>query len=72
MNPPSLSLDIAKVKVVLEIAPKLTLTEAVNWTIAWYRAHERGGDARQLCLANLDKFSARLNRPAAADLATAL
>ena len=68
----SLTLDVAKAKATLGVAPKLTLAQAVTSTIAWYRAHERGADARQLCLANLDDFAARLKRPAAADLATAL
>ena len=67
-----LTLDIGKAGAMLGVVPTLTLTQAVNSTIAWYRAHERGADARQLCLADLDDFSARLNRPVAANLATAL
>ena len=72
MKSAALTLDIGKAGAMLGVVPTLTLTQAVNSTIAWYRAHERGADARQLCLADLDGFAARLNRPVAANLATAL
>ncbi len=68
-----LTLDIAKARTMLGVAPALTLTQAMTWTIAWYRAHERGADARQLCRANISDFEARqINPPAPADLASAV
>jgi CDP-glucose 4,6-dehydratase len=61
-----LALDVAKVEQALGITPTLTLTEAVKLTIAWYRAHKDGADARQLCLAEISDFEQRvLGRSAA-------
>jgi len=68
----SLTLDIAKAKAMLGVVPTLGLTQAVSWTMAWYRAHAQGANARQLCLANIDDFEARLKQPAALDLASAI
>ena len=41
-----LELEIAKAKNMLGVSPKLTLVQAVNRTMAWYRAHRDGADAR--------------------------
>jgi CDP-glucose 4,6-dehydratase len=51
-----LALDAGKAKAVLGVTPRLTLKQAVNWTIAWYRAQQQGGDSRQLCLSNIRDF----------------
>jgi CDP-glucose 4,6-dehydratase len=48
-----LVLDAGKTESVLGITPRWTLIEAVKRTIAWYRAHQSGTDARALCLADL-------------------
>jgi CDP-glucose 4,6-dehydratase len=64
-----LALDNAKARNVLGIAPKLTPVQAVQRTMAWYRAHKDGADARQLCQADIDNFEARMlpkAKPAAA------
>jgi CDP-glucose 4,6-dehydratase len=64
-----LTLDISKAKAMLGVTPTLTLTQAVNWTIAWYRAQEQGADARELCHADISDFEERtLNQFAAADM----
>ena len=61
-----LTLDVAKVEQVLGVTPRLLLMQAVTQTMAWYRAHREGADARQLCLADISDFENRmLNRSAA-------
>ncbi len=61
-----LALDVAKVEGVLGVTPTLPLVQAVKWTMAWYRAHKDGADARKLCLADISGFEQRaLSRPAA-------
>jgi CDP-glucose 4,6-dehydratase len=60
-----LALDIAKAKAALGVTPVLTLVQAVTRTMAWYRAHNNGAPADQLCHTDIDDFAARsLNRPA--------
>ena len=44
-----LALEVAKARVTLGVAPHWSLTEAVNRTMAWYRAQHEGVDARGLC-----------------------
>jgi CDP-glucose 4,6-dehydratase len=44
-----LALEVAKARVTLGVAPHWSLTEAVNRTMAWYRAQHEGVDARALC-----------------------
>ena len=61
-----LTLDIAKVEQALGVTPRLPLAQAVTQTMAWYRAHREGADARQFCLADISDFENRaLNRSAA-------
>jgi CDP-glucose 4,6-dehydratase len=61
-----LTLDVAKVEQALGVTPRLTLVQAVTRTMAWYRAHREGAEARQLCLADISDFENRvLNRSAA-------
>lgn len=54
-----LALDNAKARNVLGVAPKLTPVQAVQRTMAWYRAHKDGADARQLCEADIINFETR-------------
>jgi CDP-glucose 4,6-dehydratase len=64
-----LTLDVAKVEQVLGVMPRLLLVQAVTQTMAWYRAHREGADARQLCLADISDFENRaLNRSAAPEI----
>lgn len=51
-----LSLDTGKARERLGIRPVWTLAEAVERTMTWYRAHEEGADARQLCHADISDF----------------
>ena len=61
-----LTLDVAKVEQALGVTPRLTLVQAVTQTMAWYRAHREGAEARQLCLADISDFEKRApNRSAA-------
>jgi len=54
-----LALDVAKAEQALDVAPAITLTEAVEQTMGWYRAHKGGVDARQLSLAKISDFKKR-------------
>jgi CDP-glucose 4,6-dehydratase len=53
---PWLALDATKAQSLLGVAPVLSLAQAVDWTMAWYRSHAQGSDARQLCLADMVQF----------------
>jgi CDP-glucose 4,6-dehydratase len=52
-----LALDSGKARTTLGVAPRLTLAQAVDRTMAWYRAYEAGEDARQLCEADIALFT---------------
>ncbi len=61
-----LALDASKAQAVLGVASILSLAQAVDQTMAWYRAQEQGADTRQLCLADISEFEGlALTRPAA-------
>ena len=51
-----LALETAKARTQLGIHPRWTLADAVHRTMAWYRAQHAGGDARDLCKADIDAF----------------
>ena len=51
-----LALEVAKARTVLGVMPTLSLAQAINRTMAWYRAHAAGADARQLCQADIADF----------------
>lgn len=53
-----LALDIAKARAVLGFEPRLKLGEAVNRTMAWYRAHRDGADALTLCQQDIAAYEA--------------
>ncbi len=44
-----LTLEVAKARIALGVRHKWTLVQAVNQTMAWYRARHNGADARALC-----------------------
>jgi len=44
-----LTLEVAKARMALGVRPKWTLVQAVDQTIAWYRAQHEGADVRALC-----------------------
>jgi CDP-glucose 4,6-dehydratase len=66
-----LALNVAKAADILGVMPKLTLVETVRRTMAWYRAHGLGTDAKVLCEAEISAFEAGLNAasPSSAKLA---
>ena len=51
-----LALDAGKARALLGIAPRFALRLAIERTMAWYRAHHDGADARQLCEADIAAF----------------
>ena len=53
-----LMLDIAKAKAALGVEPKFKLADAVNRTMAWYRAHRDGADALTLCQQDIAAYEA--------------
>ena len=53
-----LSLENARARSVLGVAPRWGLEESVARTMGWYRAVLAGGDARALCHADIDAFEA--------------
>jgi CDP-glucose 4,6-dehydratase len=52
-----LSLENSKAKTTLGVTPTLTLVQAVERTMAWYRAYSGGADARELCDADIAGFA---------------
>jgi CDP-glucose 4,6-dehydratase len=55
-----LRLDCSKSKAFLSWKPRLTLEEALDWTVEWYKAYETA-DVKQLCAAQIADFSSRCN-----------
>jgi CDP-glucose 4,6-dehydratase len=53
-----LRLDVSKATHRLGWSPRLPIAEAIGWAASWYRAFHGGGDARQLCLAQIERFAA--------------
>lgn len=53
-----LALEIAKARSLLGYEPRWSLQQAVERTIAWYRALDGGAQARQLCGADIAAFGA--------------
>ncbi len=51
-----LALEVAKARHLLGVAPRWSLGNAVQRTMAWYREQAGGADARTLCEADIDAF----------------
>jgi CDP-glucose 4,6-dehydratase len=51
-----LALEVAKAKQLLNVEPHWSLKQAIDRTIAWYRAEQQGSEARRLCAADLAAF----------------
>jgi CDP-glucose 4,6-dehydratase len=60
----TLNLDIRKSLSHLAWRPELDLGEALAWTVDWHRQLKAGVSARDLVLADIDKFQNRLSRAA--------
>ena len=52
-----LSLEIAKARMELGFMPKWSLDTSVRRTLDWYRALRAGGDARSLCMADIESYT---------------
>jgi len=61
-----LALETAKVRETLGITPQWLLVETIQRTMAWYRAHLEGADARSLCTAEIAAYEASLENGSAA------
>ena len=44
-----LTLEVSKVREVLDVSPRWCLEDAVNRTITWYRLHHEGANVNQIC-----------------------
>ncbi len=53
-----LALEVAKARSLLGVAPRWTLAQAVQRSLAWYRQQAEGADARALCGADIDAYEA--------------
>ena len=53
-----LRLDATKARTVLGWHPRLDLARALEWTVAWYKAHQAGDDLRALTLAQIERHAA--------------
>ena len=53
-----LALDNAKAEALLDVRPRLTLANAIERTMAWYRAQQGGADAHALCEAEIAAYEA--------------
>ena len=51
-----LALETTRARVDLGHQPKWSLDETVTRTVAWYREHHAGADARELCLAEIADY----------------
>lgn len=51
-----LKLEIAKAQSLLNFRPNWGLYESVARTMYWYRAHLNGGNAKELCLADIEAY----------------
>lgn len=53
-----LSLENGKAREMLGVTPRLSLVQAIDRTVAWYRAHRDGADAIGLCAADITAYEA--------------
>lgn len=51
-----LTLDNSKARALLGVEPVWSLATTLERTISWYVAQRRGGDARSLCMADIDAY----------------
>jgi CDP-glucose 4,6-dehydratase len=51
-----LTLDIAKARTVLGYRPKWDLRKTLDRTMAWYRKHRDGANARELCETDIAEY----------------
>lgn len=51
-----LKLDASKAHAYLGWRPKLDLETTLSWIVDWFRRHQRGEDARTVCLDEIERF----------------
>jgi len=51
-----LKLDSSKARSRLGWKPRLGLQLALEWTVGWYKTQAQGADARQLTLAQIERY----------------
>jgi len=56
-----LKVDASKARARLGWTPTLTVQEALAWSVDWYRRQAQGESARDLCLDQIARFTARMN-----------
>ncbi|HEY4956604.1 MAG TPA: hypothetical protein VII31_02245, partial [Caldimonas sp.] len=66
-----LSLEIARARTALGVAPRWSLDEAVRRTMLWYRHLAGGGAARSLCEADIADYEASARPDVGADASAA-
>ncbi len=54
-----LKLDISKAAAQLGWAPRMSLENALDWTVAWAKGDLAGQNARDLCLEQIEQFTTR-------------
>lgn len=54
-----LELDSSKARKLLDWRPRLDLGEALDWIVEWTRVHRLGGDVRQVCEEQIERYRAR-------------
>ena len=54
-----LKVDASKARAVLKWAPRLCLDDAIDWTTSWYQGHLKGQSAREMTLAQIDRYCLR-------------
>jgi CDP-glucose 4,6-dehydratase len=53
-----LKLDASRARAELGWAPKLRLAQALDWLVAWYRAHQAGADMQAFTLEQIAAYEA--------------
>ncbi len=54
-----LRLDASRANTLLQWWPRLTLAEALEWTVEWYQAFQKGNDLRQLTENQIERYEQR-------------
>lgn len=54
-----LRLDASRANTLLQWWPRLTLAEALEWTVEWYQAFQKGNDMRQLTENQIERYEQR-------------
>ncbi len=58
-----LKLDCSKAQMQLGWEPRLTLSEALSWTVEWFRSYVAGANMRELSVAQIARYEALAGHP---------